>query len=171
MIKLREQSPRQQHSGLTLLEILVSLIVISLGLLGVATLQTNSLKSNNEAYFYSIASFLAYEMSERIRINPTADGSYASTMTSSAGSGGSTVDCVTNQCSASEMAFYDLQQWLDNIAASLPSGAGRIVYTPGTQDGYLITIRWKPHFGGNCAADGSASSRDFSCFNLSIMVP
>jgi type IV pilus assembly protein PilV len=156
---------RQVARGFTLIEILVSLVVIAIGLVGVAKLQSSSLLANTDAYYASLASFLAYEMAERVRVNPNGNGSYAVAMST----GPSTsLDCVGGPCSASNMARFDVQQWLDIISTSLPEGGGKITYVGGAQDAFGIVVRWKPKLGGNCAADGTAGT-DYSCFTLNII--
>lgn len=155
----------RRQRGFTLIEILVSLVVIALGLVGVAKLQANALLSNTDAYYASLASFFAYEMAERIRVNPDGDANYAIVMSSTPPT---SLDCVNNQCSAPNMARFDVQQWLNIISGSLPEGAGRIAYAGGTPDAFTIVVRWKPKLGGSCAADGSAGV-DYACFTLDII--
>lgn len=64
--------------GLTLVEILVALLVLSIGLLGLAALQTTSLRFNTSAYYRTQATALAYDLSDRMRANRQAalDGLY-----------------------------------------------------------------------------------------------
>ncbi|WP_166360345.1 type IV pilus modification protein PilV [Pseudomonas akapageensis] len=64
-------SRRQQ--GVTLIEVLVSLFILAVGLLGAAALQLNALKYTDSALMSSQASFIAYDMMDRIRANPMAD--------------------------------------------------------------------------------------------------
>ncbi|WP_290652055.1 type IV pilus modification protein PilV, partial [Aquisalimonas sp.] len=59
--------PRQQ--GYSLLEILIAVLVLSIGLLGLAGLQTTSLQSNQSAAQVSQATFLAQDMFDRMRAN------------------------------------------------------------------------------------------------------
>ncbi len=151
--------------GFGLFEILVSLIVVALGLIGVTKLQSNALFANTDAYHASLASFLAYEMAERIRVNPDGDSSYALAMSTAPPT---TLDCVASPCSASNMARFDVQQWISILSTSLPEGAGRIGFSGGAQEAYTVTVRWKPKMAGNCAADSSAGT-DYSCFTLNII--
>ena len=96
--------------GFTLIEVLISMVILEIGLLGLATLQGISLRDNQDAYYYQQASLLAYEMQDRIRGNyegwtsiPTA--STESTCSSSPG------------CSATQMAATDYQHWVDSAAS------------------------------------------------------
>ncbi|HLE93281.1 MAG TPA: type IV pilus modification protein PilV, partial [Sulfuricaulis sp.] len=58
-----------QHRGFSLIEVLVALLVLSIGLLGLAALQTTSLQYNTGSYFRTQATFLAYDIIDRMRAN------------------------------------------------------------------------------------------------------
>src|ERR1700750_1982034 len=72
-------TPHDQQRGMTLIEVLVTLVLISVGLLGVAALQLTSLRSNQEAFVRSQASALAGDILDRMRSNQagTLNGDYA----------------------------------------------------------------------------------------------
>lgn len=108
---------RGPQSGLTLVEILVAILVVSVGLLGVAGLQATSLTANRVAYARTQATILAYDMADRMRVNREAalNGEFDNAYTeNSAPSGSSTL--VANQVS----------DWLGRIASNLPNGKGLI---------------------------------------------
>ncbi|MFL6713216.1 MAG: type IV pilus modification protein PilV, partial [Sulfurifustis sp.] len=69
---------KSASQGFTLVEVLVTLVVLSIGLLGLAMLQLESLKHNTDAYFRTQATMLAYEIIDRMRANVDAarGGSY-----------------------------------------------------------------------------------------------
>lgn len=56
-------------AGFTLIEILISVVVLAIGLLGMAALQMNGLRNNQSAYFRAQATQLAYDMADRMRTN------------------------------------------------------------------------------------------------------
>ena len=58
-----------KSNGFTLIEVLISLVVLSLGLLGLAALQASSLRSNQGAYYRSQAAQFAYNIADRMRAN------------------------------------------------------------------------------------------------------
>ncbi|MGB0664882.1 MAG: type IV pilus modification protein PilV [Pontibacterium sp.] len=111
------------QAGYTLIEVLIALVVISIGMLGMAGLQVSSLKQNQSAYMRSQATLLAYDIVDRMRANIAAvdNGDYFAA-TSKAVSTCST----TAGCSDSDMAATDLAQWREAIALELPSGNGRV---------------------------------------------
>lgn len=114
--------------GFSLLEVLIAVLVLSIGLLGLAGLQVLSIKQNHNSYLRSQATFLAHDVIERMRANRTAavGGAYDIGFGESAGSGGS-------------VAESDLASWKARLARELPSGDGDVAVS-----GELatVTIRW-----------------------------
>ncbi|NTV85958.1 MAG: type IV pilus modification protein PilV [Burkholderiaceae bacterium] len=131
-------SLNNHQSGFTLLEVLVAIVVISLGLLGLAGLQAATLRNNQIAYYRSIAIQQTYDMADRIRANQAgaAAGSY----------NGLTAiipadpDCVANTCTPQQMAVADHSQWNNNNARMLPGGSGTVVSAAGGS--FDITVSW-----------------------------
>lgn len=127
-----EMSLSKTQRGFTMLEVLVSMIVISLGLLGHAGLQATSLKNANTAYLRSQATILSHDIVERMRVNRTValTGSY-NVAIGSAGSGGGIVGS-------------DLTEWKRNLAQSLPVGDGSVAVTGvgASQGNVQVTIQW-----------------------------
>ena len=123
--------PKKQH-GFTMLEVLISMIVIAIGLLGYAGLQAASLKNAHTAYLRSQATMLSYDIVERMRVNRAVaiSGSY-NVAIGSTGSGGGIVGS-------------DLTEWKRNLSQSLPAGDGAVAVTGvgGTQGNVQITIQW-----------------------------
>ncbi|HFE32669.1 MAG TPA: type IV pilus modification protein PilV [Gammaproteobacteria bacterium] len=155
----------QRQAGFTLLEILIALIILSIGLLGLAGLQANSLKNNNSAYQRTQASLLANEMLDRIRANRQGleTGAYDaidSTSTSDPG-------CITSGCSNMQMAQYDAHDWSDRLANLLPSGQGT-VSGGGANSVFTITVMWDDaRTGATGTACSGDTSVDLTCFTLS----
>ena len=106
------------QSGTTLIEVLVSILVVSIGLLGLAGLFANSLKSTNEGYLYSQVVALTYDIADRIRANPNALTAYANNPPAQLAKDCSQPDTI---CSSSELAAYDLFTWKQQLDTALPS--------------------------------------------------
>lgn len=66
------------QTGMTLIEVMIALVILSVGLLGAAAVQINALKYTDSAMLHSHASFAAYDILDRMRGNPNADYSLAS---------------------------------------------------------------------------------------------
>ncbi len=93
------------NRGFSLLELLVAVLVVAVGLLGIAGLQLASAQNNRGALERSLATFLAEDMLERARANPTVDYSVA------AGAPGTFVNCLAGNCSSAELAQFDVAAW------------------------------------------------------------
>lgn len=146
---------RCQH-GASLIEILVTLFVLAIGLLGIFALQIQSLKLNQDGYMHSVATIQAYSMLDRIRANRTgaSAGSYD-------GATGIPSDPGCTTCSPTQLAQQDIRQWNQLNAQLLPSGQGTIARSSNT---YTITIMWDEMrtgvTGTGCSGD---SSVDLNC--------
>lgn len=131
-----------QH-GFTLLEILVAIVVLSIGLLGLAGLQAVSLNNNQIAYFRSIATQQAYDMADRMRANlgtPTTGGVRAGDYDNLTAITPADPGCLTSGCSASQMATTDHSQWNTINARLLPGGVGTVTNIGNAS--FEINVSW-----------------------------
>lgn len=128
-------------AGFSLVEVLVALLVLSIGLLGLAALQTTGLKFNQQSYQRTQATLQAYDILDRIRANPLGktSGKYDSVPSGYRPPSPPTT-CMTTGCDSNQMADYDIDQW--NLANSqlLTDGAGAISTVGSVR---TITIQWK----------------------------
>ncbi|MFA5983503.1 MAG: type IV pilus modification protein PilV [Methylococcaceae bacterium] len=154
-----------QHSGFTLIEVLVTTIILAIGLLGMATLQLTTLKSNHSAYSRSQATLLAYDMADRMRANAISTANYLSSFKAASAAACKTGDdpctaCTTTAktCTAVEVAENDLYQWNKALTTALAGGTGVISRTgAGTAISpyiYQVTLQWDDN------RDGSVDASD-----------
>lgn len=136
--------------GFSLVEALVALVVMSIGLLGIAALYVESLRSGTSALLRSQAVALASDMADRIRANPTAAGAYDKAVDAT---GAVVANCENaTGCTPAEMASTDIARWYqlvddrgDNPAQgrlALPGGRGTVVSVAGPPRVYTITVSW-----------------------------
>lgn len=116
-----------KQSGSSLIEVMVSLFVLAIGLMGILAMQVKSVQFNKSADSYTRAMTLANDIAERIRINPKNVTAYASTALPEQ----PPTNCVTNSmsaaaCTAAELVNWDLYNWSESLKQSLPAGAGSI---------------------------------------------
>lgn len=137
---------KRHTGGFSLLEVLVALFVLSIGLLGLAGLQTFSLKFNHQSYESTQATLLLQDMANRITANPQGAqaGAYVIDARPAASVPGYGT-CPTT-CSPTQLANYDIFQWksiLEN-GGVIASGTGSIAAVPGPTGAltFLITVGW-----------------------------
>jgi type IV pilus assembly protein PilV len=138
-MRLTETTPRriQRNQGFTLVEVLIALIILSIGMLGIAGLYVHSMQAGRTSLFRHHAVTLAGDIADRIRANPRAAGTYALA--------GVNNNCVAGgvDCTPDEMAQNDIFLWEQQAADTLPTGTVTIVFNnapvPPT---YQITVQW-----------------------------
>ena len=127
----------KKQAGFSLIEVLIGMLLLTIGILGMASMQINAKRLGNDALQRSIATTLAHDMIERLRSNPMALGAYVGSATVTSGSitvgGGQrgsepTPDCKTSTslCNPDELANHDLWEWertLDGVNEQSSGGA------------------------------------------------
>ncbi|MCK9539906.1 type IV pilus modification protein PilV [Dokdonella sp.] len=115
--------PVNRARGFTLLEVLIAILVFSMGLLGAASLMVLSVRTNHSAYLRTQASFLAEGMADRIRTNlgwaEDYNGDYDS---GTAGAG----TCPSNVCSPADLVTRDTEIWSQQLVDFLPAATASI---------------------------------------------
>ncbi len=103
-------TPRNKQQGISLIEVLVAAVIIAIGLLGLAGLQTRSLQMNQSSHYRSQASYYAYEIVDAMRMNEGA-----------AEAGDFAIDMGDGAPSGSSVPEKALSRWIQGINASLPT--------------------------------------------------
>jgi len=145
---LGKTSAFHRQRGFTLVEVLVSLVVLSIGLLGMAKLILVSSHSNDSAYMRSQATALAYEMLDNMRANVAAAEahSYDTAMSSMPAAPTSCVQTGT-ACTPTQLALWDVYSWKQHLSAAvtygaLPSGTASVVTSTSTPVTATIIVQW-----------------------------
>jgi type IV pilus assembly protein PilV len=129
-------------SGMAMLEVLITMLLITLALLGTAGMQAYGMKVTHGAQFRAQAVVIAGDLLERIEANNTAavNGTYApGTLPDPS----TAADCTANRCSSDDMAQYDLVTFVQNIQAQLPAGTATVTRTGAGPWTYTVTITWQ----------------------------
>ncbi len=136
--------PSRQHKqtgtrdgGFTLVEVLIALIILSVGMLGIAGLYVHSMQAGRTSLFRHHAVTLAGDVGDRIRANPRAGPVYALA--------GSNNNCVAGgvDCTPDQMAANDIFLWDQQAADTLPNGTVTVDYDSSVvPPEYEISIDW-----------------------------
>jgi type IV pilus assembly protein PilV len=140
-------SRNRRDRGFSLIEVLIALLVLAIGLLGLAALQAQGLRFNHDAYVRTQATNLAYDIVDRMRANRTNLAAYTTLDT------GAACDPLV------ATPAMDLNCWYRGLAASLPGGAG-LITTNATANFFDVTVRWIDR-----------TPRDFSAIGGSVRAP
>ncbi|MCL6486413.1 MAG: type IV pilus modification protein PilV [Janthinobacterium lividum] len=143
---------RGPMDGSSLVEVLVSLLLLALGLLGASILQLSSLRARHESALLSAGVQLAAGMAERMRANsvlmygPDAGNAYLNVRYAAADDAepaGGAPDCFgPAACSAAELAQFDIAEWKQQLQAALPGARLRVCRDAPAWDGAAQGLHW-----------------------------
>ncbi|WP_440998199.1 type IV pilus modification protein PilV [Arhodomonas sp. SL1] len=149
---------RQRQQGFTLIEVLIAVVVLSVGLLGVLALQVNTLAFSHSAYLTSAASVQAMDLEERIRVNSGVAEDYEEAIDNSNGdepADNSTLSgyandqeasaCDKSTCTETQLVDADIARWAANTADLLPANATVALTNTGDSDDpvYELILQWQ----------------------------
>lgn len=160
--------------GFSLLEVLIAILIFSIGLLGAGLMTTSSVKNTHNSYLRSQASFLADAVAERMSANPRAvwAGSYVSALAAGSPAMPTCGAATGAGCVESDVAQRDLAVMGNLIAQQLPNGTGNIACTingaipvgsfsvPPVNGSCTITISWAESRDVDNAGYGGTQSFD-----------
>ena len=146
------RSPTRQR-GVSLIEVLVAVMIFTIGLLGLAGLLIMATRSNQAAYLRTQVVFLAHNMADRMSANPVAvwDGSYNSNKYPTATSITTKCDLAAS-CTPDKLAAHDMQAWSTQLTTFLPNPTATIDCANGNAGFSPSTAQYgmRPPYGGNC---------------------
>ena len=161
-------APTQQH-GVSMIESLVALLVLALGILGMAGVQTRVLVDTRTANHRATAMGLINDMTNRMLLNREQMVNYYTNTSTYPNTNGwnATValvpptNCLVNDaaatpCTSIQMAQADLNQWLNTIRTTLPSGDARIFESGTDQRQIGIAIAWSANESANAPLDANS---------------
>lgn len=142
LIRRTDRQVRTSASGFSLIEVLISLVILAVGLLGMTALQNEALKYNHAAFTESQALFLIADMTERIRANRSSSN-YTIELTQSAPTE-PVAKCNVASCTSAQMAAWDIYEWRAMVEdpAYLPNGNSAISFDT-LENEYTISVSYE----------------------------
>ncbi|ARN76253.1 type IV pilus modification protein PilV [Oceanicoccus sagamiensis] len=139
---------KKTMSGFSLLEVMITVFILAIGILGVSGMQLASLKGNQGAYHRSQANFLAADILDRMRANADgfANDDYDGIDTGSSSASKPTCIDSDNGCDSASIAAYDIHEWLlkfpSNASTGLIPGSKGTVETNGLTGITTVKVEW-----------------------------
>jgi len=151
-----------RQRGISLIEVMMAVLIFSIGLIGLAGLLVMATRSNHAAYLRTQVTFLAGSMADRMRANPVGvwNGDYGAA-TGTTYPNKTTQDCSTG-CTPKQLADHDQGMWSNQLNTFLPPGAKATIACSNGNAGYAPSVdqlAMRPPYGGNCAMNISWSER------------
>lgn len=157
--------------GITMIEVVVTLLVLSVGVLGFAGLQMRALGATNDSFYRSQAIVIAQDLKERYRVNAGQQTYYT---TASSWSGAITTGTCEGAatCNPGNLAKYDVGTVRNVANTMLPNGQVAMLACPGTASMSCIFVSWgstNPSTGGgatDCVGGGGSYVNGASCLMM-----
>jgi type IV pilus assembly protein PilV len=164
-IKFISKSPmRVQQAGFSMLEVMVSIVIFSFGMLALAGLQLSAFKYQSGAAARSNVAALSSSIAERVRLNIAGAqaGNYSyNTKYETAKAEALTAAACGVACSPQQIAENDIAAWLDEAQAALPGGAVSLSGT--AADGFTATVMWFDKEMANAGSDPVTYEKSETC--------
>ena len=141
-----------RQRGVSLIEVMMAVLIFSVGLIGLASLMVMATRSNHAAYLRTQVTFLASNMADRMSANPEGVWKGAYNSNSYPVAAGS-IGCGSGAaCSPADLAVHDQRLWSNQLRTFLPDPAATIDCGGVTSVGYNPTsqLALRPPYGGSC---------------------
>lgn len=132
---------KQIQKGSSLVEVMVALFVLAIGLLGVLAMQAKSMQYNQSAHIYAQSIYLANDMAERIKSNPSQANSYlTASIPATAPTSCEISDFTSTGCTQAQLNQWDLYNWKTRVVDRLPDGKAEISTLTESSRNYLNIV-------------------------------
>lgn len=134
----------RRRAGVSLIEVLVAILVVSLGLLAMAGLMGAATRFGKTAEFRATATLLIADLSDRMRANRGGLAQYSLTPNGLAQAAPAAVPCAASDaCTPAELAAVDLAEWQASVFAGLPNGTGYVLQTDVANGLFDVWVVWR----------------------------
>ncbi len=140
-------------NGFTLIEALITIIIMSIGLLGLSAMQTTSIRYTYDSYLRTQSSFLADDLFDRMRANPSISYDDETSSTTS--------NCVTTDCDANTIMQYDYTKWNEKVTELFPNSEVTVTESPDFNT-YTVTFKWDSRTDDGTEIAGDDQRKEFT---------
>lgn len=143
----------RKHRGVSMIEALVALVVLALGVMGLAGIQTRTLIDSRSTNERAIAVRMAEDLNERMQVNT--DVKFATPALNpnpyviTWGAAATPTDCYANSCTGTQLAGFDIAQWKSTLSQLLPGGDARVFRSNTDTNQFGILIGWNARLARN----------------------
>lgn len=161
--------PATYQNGVSLIEALVALLILALGIMGLAGIQTQTLVDSRSSNYRAVAVQAAEDLLERmqansqVRITNPAPNPYVVAF----GTTPANPDCFANDCNGTQLANFDLWQWKTTLGTLLPGGDARVFRSTTDASQFGVLIAWNETLSKNQA---TASAGDLTLYTQTLAI-
>ena len=142
----------RRHKGFSLLEVMVAVVVFSIGLIGLGLLLTASIRANHVGFLHSQATFVAEAIADSMRANVIGVWLNAYNGNWNAATPAAAIDCTGVACTPVQLAARDVAAWGRMVGELLPNGAANVncAPRPGRPVPDAVQLLTSPVYSGTC---------------------
>lgn len=145
----------RRQTGFSLLEVMVAVVVFSIGLIGLGLLLTASIRANHVGFLHSQATFVAESIADAMRANVVGVWQNNYNGIWNAATPAAAVDCTAVACTPAQLAARDVAAWGRMVGELLPGGAANVNCTPrpGRPVPDATQLLTSPVYSGTCVVN------------------
>jgi type IV pilus assembly protein PilV len=156
----------QPLQGMALLEALTALVILAFGVLGLLWMHQQALTQQRQQLMRSVATGIADDLAERMRLNAPQRAMYAKAWGNAATAA---PDCAATPCSRQDLAAWDMQQLQQTLQSQLPEGDAAVFTLTDAASWWGIVIAWRDAnetYRTDTASGSPACPTQMSCWRL-----
>ena len=142
---------RHSQSGVTLIEALISLVILALGVLALLGVQLRTLKETQTGVGRAQAVRLVEDLAERVKVNPGTFIEHGNYAVAWGAPPAAAADCGVNACTAVQLASWDINRWKTSVANNMPAGDATVFVLPADNTQLGVVVAWRANEANNAA--------------------
>ena len=161
-----------KQKGFTLTEVLIALVVVAIGVIGHAKMQSKSMQIAQQSLFAQTANIALSDLAQRIRSNPELANSFVFSNLENGNDVTSIKNCSSDSCSKSEFVNSELAEWFAHLKNQMPSPRFSVSVKSTDANIYNLLIIWDAAKKGVGSATCDTTKADsYQCGSMSVWIP